>query len=356
MTGPRPPRGIDVGGVDRRAFLRVVSAGVAGLCAGGTGPFAAPDAPTPGRADAFRFAVIADAHLSVDPRNYRAEKALLRAVADVNAMDPQPDFVVFGGDLARDGRKDALAFGARILKAVKAPVRMVVGDHDRHLDGGVAWRALFGDDAYAWTHKGVRFVVVNGVRRVGEGASSATRDGAIQGPLHADDRRWAAFEVGEEGRARLAAHLSGVTKETPVVVLSHGPLYKLHRGWNLWTEDAETVQAILAPFDRVTVVHAHAHQPLAHRIGRIDFHGMLATAFPLPRPPEGVPPLTFPIDRPNPFNPADGCGIGWVRIAADGTADVTHAWWNREPTTVTGRRMRSGGVEDPPPRARRSSY
>ena len=356
MTGPDSARAIDVARVDRRSFLRVVSAGVVGLCAGGTEPFAAPAASSPGRVDAFRFAVIADAHLSVDPRNDRAEKALLRAVAEVNAMDPQPDFVVFGGDLARDGRKDALALGARILKAVKAPVRMVVGDHDRHLDGGAAWRGLFGDEEYAWTHKGVRFVVVNGVRRVGEATSAATRDPAPPGPLHADDRRRAAFEVGEEGRTRLAVHLAAVTKETPVVVLSHAPLYKLHRGWNLWTEDAEAVHAILAPFENVTVVHAHAHQPLAHRIGTIDFHGMIATAFPLPRPPEGVPSLSFPLDRPNPFNPADGCGIGWVRIAADGTADATHGLWNREPITVTGRYLRRAGTEDRPPRARRPSY
>ena len=62
--------------------------------------------------------------------------ALLRAVDDVNALDPQPDFVLYGGDLAQLGQPEELELGAQILKNLKAPVRMMVGEHDWYLDMG----------------------------------------------------------------------------------------------------------------------------------------------------------------------------------------------------------------------------
>jgi len=52
------------------------------------------------------------------------------------ASDPQPDFVLYGGDLAQLGRKEELDLGAQILKALKAPVRMMVGEHDWYFDMG----------------------------------------------------------------------------------------------------------------------------------------------------------------------------------------------------------------------------
>ena len=67
----------------------------------------------------------------------------IKAVDDVNALDPQPDFVLFGGDLAQLGQREELDLGAQILKSVKAPVKMMVGEHDWFLDMGERWRALF---------------------------------------------------------------------------------------------------------------------------------------------------------------------------------------------------------------------
>ena len=37
----------------------------------------------------------------------------MRAVDDVNAMDPQPDFVLYGGDLAQLGAARASSSSAR---------------------------------------------------------------------------------------------------------------------------------------------------------------------------------------------------------------------------------------------------
>ena len=57
--------------------------------------------------------------------NERFVRAILKAVPDdVNAMDPQPDFVFYGGDLAQLGQpaeKDDRRGRAGNMKALKAP-------------------------------------------------------------------------------------------------------------------------------------------------------------------------------------------------------------------------------------------
>ena len=121
-----------------------------------TTPEAAP-------AVAFRFAYVSDTHLYARGMTHRFAKAALKAVEDVNALDPQPDFVLFGGDLAQLGRPDELAFGQQILKELKAPVKMMVGEHDWYFDMGDEWRKRFGKDTYSFDHKGVHMVVLNSV-------------------------------------------------------------------------------------------------------------------------------------------------------------------------------------------------
>ena len=51
------------------------------------------------------------------------------------------------------------------------------------------------------------------------------------------------------------------------------------------------MQALLKKFKRATVIHGHTHQVLTQRIGNINFHGMLSTAWPWPYAPEGLPKL-----------------------------------------------------------------
>jgi hypothetical protein len=81
----------------------------------------------------------------------------------VNSLDPQPDFVFYGGDLAQLGQVKELELGAAILKNLKAPLRIMVGEHDWYLDMGEKWQELFGEPTYSFDHKGVHFVVLNSV-------------------------------------------------------------------------------------------------------------------------------------------------------------------------------------------------
>jgi len=156
------------------------------------------------------------------------------------------------------------------------------------------------------------------------------------------------FEVGDEQRAWLQKDLAKVPKSTPLIVFSHSPLYKYYRNWNFWTDDAEQVQAILKPFNHVTVIHGHTHQLLTNRIGNIAFHGMLSTAWPWPYAPQGLPALTVQMNRPDPFDPNDGLGNGEVRVHPDGLVDKVYNLWNRNPVQVSAAYVTSGGKQDPP--------
>jgi len=306
-----------------------------------------------GGAPPFRFAYVSDTHLYAKGMDHRFAKAAIKAVEDVNALDPQPDFVLFGGDLAQLGKPDELALGQQILKGLKAPVRMMVGEHDWYLDLGEKWKSMFGDDHYSFDHKGVHFVVLNSVVEkdfwTAKGYSNEERMAIVSG---LDDSRQSPFEVGEPQRDWLAKDLAKVDKNTPLIVFSHSPLYKLYRGWNFWTDDAEQVQAILKPFKTVSVIHGHTHQLLTNRIGNIHFHGMLSTAWPWPYAPKGLPEYTVQMYRPDPFNQLDGCGNGTVDVIAGGRVNKNYSLWSRNPRIVTakeleGKSLPGGGYKGP---------
>lgn len=303
----------------------------------------------------FTFAYISDTHLFEKKLNDRFVRAILRAVDDVNALDPQPDFVLFGGDLAQLGKPGELKLGAEILKAVKAPVKMMVGEHDWYLDMGDMWKDLFGKPTYSFDHKGVHFVTLNSIIEKDFWTplklTPVQRMDIVAG---LDDARQSRFEVGEEQRAWLKKDLEKIPNSTPLVVFSHSPLYKYYRGWNFWTEDADQVQDLLKRFDSVTVVHGHTHQVLSNKIGNIHFHGMLSTAWPWPYAPEGLPKYTVQMDRANPFNEFDGLGDGRIILNPDPDkkgalmADKLYSLWNRRPVTVSHKYLKSDGKEDKP--------
>src|SRR5262249_39687305 len=95
--------------------------------------------------------------------NQRFVRSAVRAVQDVNALDPQPDFVLYGGDLAQLGSRPQLGLGKQILADLKAAVKMMVGEHDWFLDMGEAWQEMFGPPNYSFNWKGVHFLVLMSV-------------------------------------------------------------------------------------------------------------------------------------------------------------------------------------------------
>jgi 3',5'-cyclic-AMP phosphodiesterase len=305
----------------------------------------------------FTFAYISDTHMYVKSLNDRFVRSALKAVDDVNALDPQPDFVLFGGDLAQTGKAAELDQGAEILKTLKAPVKMMVGEHDWFLDMGEHWRSLFGEPQYSFDHKGVHFVTLLSVNEPDFWtARRMTAEERMSTVAGLDNPVQGRFEVGVAGRAWLQQDLAKVDPHTPVVVFSHSPLYKYYRNWNFWTEDAEQVQAILAKFDNVTVIHGHTHQLLTNRIGNINFFGMMSTAWPWPYAPEGLPRLTVQMNRADPFNAFDACGDGRFDVLANGMVDQLQNLWNRNPVTIRASYLVSNGQKDQPAATTLPSY
>jgi len=347
--------------LSRRDFVKVAGEAAAAALATGGLPLHSfqavqvVDSKSP--ETSFTFAYISDTHLYERKLNQRFVRAALKAVYDVNALVPEPDFVLFGGDLAQLGQPGELAEGAQLLKALKPKLYMMVGEHDWYFDLGDAWRKRFGKDVYSFDHKGVHFVVLNSV--LVEDYWTGPKMTPMERMLamaQVDNPNARPFTVGAEQRDWLQKDLANVSTETPIIVFSHSPLYKIYRAWNFWTEDAEEVQKLLSRFRSVTVIHGHTHQMLSHKIGNIHFHGMLSTAWPWPYAPQGLPKLTVRMNRADPFDEFDGCGDGRVDVLDGGHVDKYYNLWSRNPVRVSARYLDSDGAVDRPARETDANY
>ena len=97
------------------------------------------------------------------------------------------------------------------------------------------------------------------------------------------------------------------------------------------------MQAILKPFDHVTVIHGHTHQLLTNRIGNIHFHGMLSTAWPWPYAPRGAAAADRADEPPRSVRSrTTAAATAGASCTADGLVDKVYNLWNRNP--VAGHR------------------
>ncbi len=330
-AGERPDKSL---GITRRIFLhRSVVAGAAGAAAYGWFPlintldFAfAAQAP-------FRFAWVSDNHLYPRKVNTRFVDKTIRAFKDVQNMKPAADFMIHGGDLAQLGDPTELDLGRDLLKEVKIKKYFIPGEHDWYLDMGKKWRGLFGAPNWTFDHKGVRFIGLDTISRGPDYWSAkkmspkermghmATLDGSVAGA-------WAG--VGRDQMHWMQSKLSSWPKNKPVVIFSHNPLYEYYPPWNFWVRDWREVNEVLKPYTNVTNIHGHVHQVLYNEIGKMRSIGMLATSWPWPYAPEGVPALTTCHVRVDPGDPFDGVGWGRIGMAGTSKAEIDYVMWRRD--------------------------
>ena len=187
----------------RRRFLKM-SAMAAGVAAAkGLAPhsFQLVDVVNAQRTPRLTFAYISDSHLYEKEINEAFVRRLERAIADVNALEPQPDFVFYGGDLAQFGQPSELKLGAQLLKTIKAPLKIMVGEHDWFLDMGDLWKELFGPPYYSFDQGGVHFVTLMSVNEKDFWTKAKlTPMERMKIVAGLDDGRQSRFEVGAEGR------------------------------------------------------------------------------------------------------------------------------------------------------------
>ena len=274
-------------GLDRRSFLKLAGLGGAVLVTGlPRGAQAAEES--------FLFVQLSDTHwgfqgpvVNPDPRG-----TLPKAIAAVNALPAEPDFVMFTGDLThttddpaeRRKRLGEFREQARMLK--NPNVRFMAGEHDAALDKGEAWKEFFGKTYYTFDHKGVHFVCLDNV------SDPAAR-------------------IGDEQLDWLRDDLARQDKGARIVVFTHRPLFDLMPQWDWATRDGARAIDLLMPFKHVTVFYGHIHQEHHHQTAHIEHHSAKSLIFPLPAP--GSQPKREPVrwDAAQPYR-----GLGYREVAA----------------------------------------
>ncbi|HYL23562.1 MAG TPA: metallophosphoesterase [Burkholderiales bacterium] len=276
--------------IDRRQFLKV--AGLGGLVfasglARGADSYASAQ-------DEFFFVQLSDTHWGFQGApNPDAAGTLPKAIAAVNALDPQPDFIVFTGDLTHttddpaERRRRMGQFRDLIGGLRTKQIRLMAGEHDASLDSGEAYREFFGQTHYSFSHKSVHFVALDNV-------SDPTG------------------RIGDEQLAWLAADLAKQPRDARIVVLTHRPLFPLYPQWDWATKDGEKAIEILMPYRNVTVFYGHIHQEHHFKTAHIEHHAAKSLIFPQPAP--GSVPKRAPVawDAAHPYR-----GLGFRQIEAE---------------------------------------
>jgi 3',5'-cyclic AMP phosphodiesterase CpdA len=279
--------------VDRRQFLKI--AGLGGVVfASGLGCATKPAGAYEADQDEFFFVQLSDTHWGFKGApNPDAEGTLPKAIAAVNALDPQPDFIVFTGDLTHTTddpaeRRRRMAQFKELIGGLKTQrIRLLAGEHDAALDNGAAFREFFGPTSYSFDHKGVHFIALDNV---------SDPKGAI----------------GDEQIAWLKKDLATQKADSRIVVLTHRPLFPLYPQWDWATKDGEQAIAALMPYQNVTVFYGHIHQENHFKTAHIEHHAARSLIFPQPAP--GSVPKRAPVawDPAHPYR-----GLGFRSIEAE---------------------------------------
>ncbi|MGH7756270.1 MAG: metallophosphoesterase family protein, partial [Vulcanimicrobiaceae bacterium] len=245
----------------------------------------------------FSFVQISDSHIGFHrPENPDVIGTLNDAVAAINGLSRQPNFVVHTGDLTHLAKPEQFDMVKQALSALRAPLITIPGEHDV-IGSSKAYFDAFGrKDAPAgwssWDQAGIHFLSLVNVfnfETIGK--------------------------LGAEQIAFVQKDLAAQKSSTPVVVFGHVPLYALYPKWGWTTEDGAQVLAMLKRFDAVTVLNGHIHQIIQHSEGNIRFATAAATAYPQPAPGTA--------EKPGPLQVAPGrllhvLGYRTVELAAAG--------------------------------------
>ncbi|MBV9656720.1 MAG: metallophosphoesterase [Verrucomicrobia bacterium] len=280
----------DADGIDRRGFLECMTwagAGVLWSISGGILSSRALGEPAPsGKAGAdFTFAQISDSHIGFSkPANTDVTATFREAIARLNALPQQPDFLLHTGDLSHLSEAAEFDTLEQVLKEAKTKdVFYVPGEHDILNDNGAQYRERFGKNTsgagwHSFDHKGVHFIGLVNVASIKEGGL---------GVLGAEQIAW------------LEKDVAALSASTPVVAFAHIPLWTVYPQWGWGTDDAAQALGLLKRFGSVTVLNGHIHQAMQKIEGNVAFHTARSTAFPQPAPGSAPKPgpMVVPADK-----------------------------------------------------------
>jgi hypothetical protein len=293
---------------DRREFMKLTGVGAGAVFISSLGFLpgrklrgAAGSAFAAGTED-FYFLQLSDTHWGFEGKkvNPEAKETLKKTIQTVNSLSIKPDFIVFTGDLThttdddQERRKHLKEFKALVQQLDVKNLKFLPGEHDASLDEGQAYKEIFGDTHYTFTHKGVHFFAIDNV-------SDPTGN------------------VGDTQREWLKGELAKLPKDAPIVVFTHRPLFDLAADWDWATKDGSQVVDILMPYKNVVVFYGHIHQENHHMTGHIAHHAAMGLMFPLPAPHSVPKKDPIPWDPAHPFK---GLGFRSVEEEAEKASEI----------------------------------
>ena len=283
-------------GLDRRGFLECMAWAGTGMLWSVSGGLLG-SALLPSRASAadtddsdnatkktgFSFVQISDSHIGFEKQGINTDVAgtLKEAIARINALPEQPDFILHTGDLTHLAAADEFDTLDQLLKSVKTQqIFYVPGEHDVTGDNGKLYLERFGKNTagqgwHSFDYNGVHFVGLVNVVDIQQNGLGA---------LGNDQLEW------------LESDLRDRSGETPIVVFAHIPLWSVYPKWGWGTDDGAQALNYLKRFGSVTVLNGHIHQTMKKVEGRVTFHTAMSTAFPQPEPGKAPKPGPMRVD------------------------------------------------------------
>jgi len=203
------------------------------------------------------IAQISDTHLALDtPDAERRFGDFARTIADINALDPQPDVIVHTGDIVHNGRPDEYAQAAAVLAKARAPVCVLPGNKD---DRGNL-RAAFPAECYlASSSEFIDYAIEDFPVRL------IALDTLSPGHGRGDFRR---------EQADYLARLIDAAPDKPIAVFTHHPPFEVTVGPDRFhfetVEGMTRLRDVLGGCERIAAVFSgHVHRAAAGEIGRI---------------------------------------------------------------------------------------
>jgi 3',5'-cyclic AMP phosphodiesterase CpdA len=257
----------------RRGFLGATAAALAST---GLANAWGQNEPSPG---GFRFVHLTDIHLQPE---LEADKGLARCLAEIEALDPKPDFILTGGDLVmdvfeQDPERSKLLFALyrkTLADHTGLPVRQCIGNHDvfgwankngvtpNHPDYGkkmVQEQLELPQTYYRFDHKGWRFFVLDDIQ--------PTDDNRYQAYIDEPQWSWLETELARDA-------------QKPAVVVCHIPILTVTVFGNA-TDDAYRIATSSMCRDVLKLVELFAKNNVRlalsghiHQLDRIDYRGV----------------------------------------------------------------------------------
>jgi 3',5'-cyclic AMP phosphodiesterase CpdA len=277
-------------GLDRRGFLECMAWAGTGMLWTVSGGLLG-SALLPVRAGAqgnmgkgsFSFVQISDSHIGFNKAGINTDVAgtLKEAIARINALPQQPDFILHTGDLTHLAAADEFDALEQLLKSVKTQqIFYVPGEHDVTGDNGKLYLQKFGRNTKGQGWQSFDF---NGVHFVGLVNVVDIQQNGL-GALGHDQLEW------------LEDDLKDRSSDTPIVVFAHIPLWSVYPKWGWGTDDGAQALGYLKRFGSVTVLNGHIHQTMKKVEGHVTFHTAMSTAFPQPEPGKAPKPGPMKVD------------------------------------------------------------